>query len=170
MTPAGPRVLLVIDDSDASTRAVSYVARLFKSSRCSAMSFCLGYIMPAPPARFLEFGGSDDPTSERRLVEGLRRRQHEWAASAERVPWQRLSAAKMRLRRAGVDRSCIETYLSSPLDQRNPVEEVLLIARERQCDTIVIGYRAHTWFGVGRDPLAEHLIRDAKGLAVWVID
>lgn len=76
----------------------------------------------------------------------------------------------MRLCRAGIDRSCIETYLSSPLDQRNPVEEVLLIARDRHCDTIVIGYRAHAWFGVGRDPLAEHLIREAKGLAVWVID
>lgn len=88
--------------------------------------------------------------------------------SAERAPELRLGSASALLRRAGVDAARIETYLSSPLDQRRPVEEILLRARERDCGTIVIGHHSHGWSG--GDPLAEHLIRDGKGFAIWVIE
>jgi nucleotide-binding universal stress UspA family protein len=126
--------------------------------------------MPAPPAQLLEFGGAENPGVEERLTKGLKGRQDEWTTAAERGPERRLRAAQVRLRRAGVNAANIETYLSSPLDQREPVEELLMLARERRCQTIVIGHRSHTSFGGDRDPLAERLIRDGTGFAVWVID
>ena len=51
------------------------------------------------------------------------------------------------------------------------IDEVLLLARDEACQTVVVGHRAHTWFrGLGGGHLAEQLVRTAKGLAVWVID
>jgi nucleotide-binding universal stress UspA family protein len=48
---------------------------------------------------------------------------------------------------------------------------VLLLARERQCRTVVVGHSAHSWFrGLRGGHLAEQLVRSAKGFAVWVID
>jgi nucleotide-binding universal stress UspA family protein len=51
------------------------------------------------------------------------------------------------------------------------VDEVLLLARDHACGTVVVGHRAHSWFrGLGGGHLAEQLVRSANGLAVWVID
>lgn len=165
-----PGLFVVVDDSAASTRAVSYLARLFTASRFRDVSFCLAYIMPALPAQLLEFGGTEDPRREVRLSGRLARRQTEWAASAERGPAQWLKKARAQLTRAGARPSTITTCLSSPRDLRAPAEEVCLLARDYRCETIVVGHHAHSWFGGGRRRLAEHLIRDAKGFAVWVVD
>jgi hypothetical protein len=63
----------------------------------------------------------------------------------------------------------IEICMTSPLDQRSPVDEVMILAREHECSTIVVGRHAHGWFEGGRDHLASHLVRETKGVAIWVI-
>jgi nucleotide-binding universal stress UspA family protein len=82
-----------------------------------------------------------------------------------------LSRARATLLRAGARAARIHSCVSSPLDARTFADEVLLLARDQQCGTIVVGHRAHSWFrGLGRSHLAEQLVRSAKGYAVWVVD
>jgi nucleotide-binding universal stress UspA family protein len=166
-SPATARFLVIVDGSDASARAVSYLARLFAPPRSRGVRFCLASIMPPPPAGLLEFGGAENPREEQRLTGRLRAAQDSWTESAERAPEARLAALAARLRGAGIGAASVETYLSSPLDQRNAVEEVLMLARERDCDTIVIGYDSNAVFGA--DHLAERLIRGGEGVAIWVV-
>ena len=82
-----------------------------------------------------------------------------------------LAQSVARLRQAGVRTESIETCPSSPQDNRTAADEVLVIAETHACRTIVVGHRAHSWFRrLAGDQLAERLVRDAKGLAIWVID
>ena len=90
---------------------------------------------------------------------------------AEKKATQIPRAARTTLRRAGVMEEGIHTRVSAPLDAERTVDEVLFLARDEVCSTVVVGHRAHTWFrGLGGGHLAEQLVRRAKGLAVWVID
>ncbi|HUK33095.1 MAG TPA: hypothetical protein VLV86_04230 [Vicinamibacterales bacterium] len=45
----------------------------------------------------------------------------------------------------------------------------MILAREQQCTTIVLGRHSHGWFEGGRDHLACHLVRETTDLAIWVI-
>jgi nucleotide-binding universal stress UspA family protein len=82
-----------------------------------------------------------------------------------------LRTARTMLQGAGVAAGDIHIGVSSPLDLRTTVDEVLLLARDHACGTVVVGHRAHSWFrGLGGGHLAEQLVRSANGLAVWVID
>jgi len=59
------RLLIVFDDSDASVRAVRYVAKLVAQRR--QFRICLVHVLPPLPPALMEHGGSEDPLEERRL-------------------------------------------------------------------------------------------------------
>jgi nucleotide-binding universal stress UspA family protein len=129
------------------------------------------YIAPRVPAELLESGGSEVPEREEQIEAELRAAQHGWIAAADAKPDVILRAARTALKRAGVPARRIHSCVSSPLDARTTADEVLLLARDAHCGTVVVGHRAHSWFrGLGGGHLAEQLVRSAKGFAVWVID
>jgi nucleotide-binding universal stress UspA family protein len=75
-----------------------------------------------------------------------------------------------RDQQAGVAAPRIFAYVFSPLDARRAADEVLVLARDHRCGTVVVGHRAHSWLrGLGGGDLADQLVRRAKGYAVWVI-
>src|SRR5215469_5695930 len=134
------RLLAVVDDSEATKRMLAYVTRfLIRAGADERIFVCLGYILPTMPARLLEFGGSENPGAEKRLTETLKKRQGEWTTAAEAIPDRCLAKARSHLQRAGVAASMIDICMTSPLDQRSPVDEVMLLAREQECGTIVLG-------------------------------
>ncbi len=55
------------------------------------------------------------------------------------------SSLRATLPRSGVRRPVIHIGVSSPVDARQPVEEVLNPAQERRCQTLVLSHRAHSW-------------------------
>ncbi len=58
------KLLLVVDESRSSKRAVTYVARTIGRRR--GFQLCLAHLLlPIPPA-LLEFGGAENPDEERR--------------------------------------------------------------------------------------------------------
>ena len=64
----------------------------------------------------------------------------------------------------------IHASVSSPLDAREAADEVLLLARDQACDTVIVGHTPQSWLStLGGGDLAEQLVRRAKGYAVWVI-
>jgi nucleotide-binding universal stress UspA family protein len=162
-------VLVVVDASEASTRVLNYIARILPHR--SRVAVHLAYIAPRVPAEFLESGGSEVAEREEQIEAGLRSAQQEWIAAADTQPDAILRAARTALKRAGVPARRIHSCVSSPLDVRTAADEVLLLAHDEHCGTVVVGHRAHSWFrGLGGGHLAEQLVRSAKGFAVWVID
>lgn len=163
------RLLVVVDGTEASKRAVSYVGQL--AAGRGTVEIHLAHIAsPLPPA-LLESGGSELPEREERIEASLRLEQSRFTAGVERRAERTFRRARAALQQAGVAARRIHTCVSSPLDVRAVVDEVLLLARDERCRTIVVGHRAHAWFqGLGGGHLADQLVRKAKGDAVWVID
>jgi len=163
------RLLVVVDASEASTRVLRYVGTILRQH--DRVSVHLAYIASRVPARLLESGGSELPEREEQIEADLRSAQRRWMAVADRTPDRILRAARTALQRAGVAAERIHSCVSSPLDARTVADEVLVLARDQQCTTVVVGHRAHSWVrGLGCGHLAEQLVRSAKGFAVWVID
>lgn len=162
------RLLVIVDGTEASKRAVRYVGHLVAGR--GNVEIHLARIAARMPSGLLESGGSEVPEREERIEAGLRLDQRRFTAGGERGAERILLLAREALKRAGVSAERIHTCMSSPLDVRAVVDEVLLLAHDERCRTIVVGHRAHTWFrGLGGGHLAEQLVRKAEGYAVWVI-
>jgi nucleotide-binding universal stress UspA family protein len=163
------RLLVVVDASDESKRVIQYLGRIL--AHRDRVEFRLACIAPRLPAELLESGGSETAEREEEIESALRSAQRRWIADSDRRPERILRNAGAALQRAGVSAARIGHCVSSPLDVRTVADEVLLLARDQRCATVVVGHRAHSWFrGLGAGHLAEQLVRSAQGFAVWVID
>ena len=163
------RLLVVVDSSQLSKRVLDYLGTFFAMQ--ADVQFCLACLLPRLPAGLLESGGSEAPADEERIETALRFDQDRYMQSLDRKSQKVLARSVTWLRRAGVRTSAIDTCLTSPLDNRTAADEILVVAETHNCHTIVVGHTAHSWFrGLAGDHLAEHLVRQARGFAVWVID
>ncbi|MEP7247172.1 MAG: universal stress protein [Gammaproteobacteria bacterium] len=163
------RLLIVVDASEASKRVLQYLGRTL--ARRNRVEFHLACIASRVPAGLLESGGSEIPEREEEIESDLRSAQVRWIAVNDRKPERVLRGARAALQQAGITPARIHSCVSSPLDARTVPDEVLVLARDLQCRTVVVGHRAHSWLrGLGGGHLAEQLVRSAKGFAVWVID
>jgi len=162
--PKRDGVLVVVDDSESSELAVTYTGRMLAG--CGGVDIHLVCIAPRVPARLLEFGGAEVPEKEERLDAELHRRQLRWMDLAEQGPEALLDAAGDLLRREGVDANRISTCVSSPLDLRADADEILLLARDEACQTIVVGHHLSNDDG---EKLAHALIRRSEGHAIWAV-
>src|SRR5438093_9703499 len=57
-------ILIAVDDSEASYRAVTYVGSIIGG--CEGFRVCLLHALSPLPRELLEFGGSEDPQQEER--------------------------------------------------------------------------------------------------------
>jgi nucleotide-binding universal stress UspA family protein len=163
------RLLVVVDSTRPSDRVLDYLAKFFAKQH--DVQFCLACLLPRLPAQLLESGGAESPADEERVEAALRFDQDQWMASLDKSADDVLARSVTRLRRRGTRASAINTCCTSPLDNRSAADEVLVVAETHGCHTIVVGHTAHSWFrGSGDSHLAEHLVREARGFAVWVID
>jgi nucleotide-binding universal stress UspA family protein len=162
------KALVVIDSSEASKRVLRYLGQLAAAG--NHCEFHLAYIASRVPAALLETGGAETPDREEQLQTNLRRRQRAWMAGTDKKAWRTLRAAQSNLHDAGVQKKRIHASVSSPLDAREAADEVLLLARDHDCDTVIVGHTPQSWLStLGGGDLAEQLVRRAKGYAVWVI-
>ena len=162
------RLLLVVDESPGTKRAVNYVAKMIGRRR--GFHVCLLYLLPPLPPELLEFGGAENPRTEKKLVVELRRDQQVWIASAKDSARPMLDDAIKVLREAGISRRAIDFECTDPMDDRGATVAVLGQAQAKQCHTIVIGHESHFWFHeLSGDHLAEHLLRDASEITIWVV-
>ena len=162
------KALVIVDSTETSKRVLRYLGQLAASGGQS--EFHLAYIASHVPAELLETGGAETPDREEQLQSALRRQQRAWMAGSDKKAWRVLRAARSHLHTAGVEKQRIHACVSSPLDAREVADEVLLLARDQDCDTVIVGHTPQSWLSAlgGRD-LAEQLVRRAKGYAIWVI-
>ncbi len=162
------RLLVIIDNSSGSKRAVEYLAAVIGRRRGFHVHL-LHLLSPLPP-ELVEFGGAEDPQKEQQLQAELRHDQKAWIASARNAAKAVLGDATEVLRRAGISAHEISLGRPYPTESRDAARTVLNEARSKRCHTIVIGHESHSWFRelVGGH-LAEHLLREARGLTIWVV-
>jgi len=67
------RILIAIDDSEHSARALRYVGTLLREARDVRVT--LFHVLKPMPRELLKHGGSEDPAAEVRLSEELRQDQ-----------------------------------------------------------------------------------------------
>ncbi len=161
-------LMLIVDESAASRRAVDYVIRMIGCQR--GFHVYLLHLLPPLPAELLEFGGAEDPREERKLQAELHSDQHAWIASAKEPAKPALSYAMGALRDAGLFTYEIEMTSSDPWDDRDATVTILKQAREKHCHTIVVGNESHPR---SRDlegaRLADRLLRNSNEITIWLV-
>jgi nucleotide-binding universal stress UspA family protein len=146
MAQSGESLVVVVDDSPAAKRALSYVAKLIGRRR--GFHIVLMHVFPPLPPDLLKTG----PLAH--------------AQGAERLGW-----AQRILRKGGISGQEIDFAVSDPKDSSDAVDVILKVARAQRCQTIVVAHHAHSWFReIFGDHLAERLLRKAKGFALWVVE
>jgi nucleotide-binding universal stress UspA family protein len=163
------KLLVVVDNSLASMRAVAYVAKILGGRR--GFRVCLAHTLPSPPAHLIEFGGSEDPKKEEWLEARLRASRHLWVSAKKKHLSGSLDLAYANLRQAGFAHGEIEVHFCYPSDKGNAPKEILALAQERGCHTVVVGRRSLSWLRahLQTNP-ADELVRLGKGFTTWVVE
>ena len=155
------KLLVVVDESPATRRALEYVAQL--GSRRRGFQVCLAHALPSPPPELVEFRGAEKAR--------LRAYKRRWISVVEMTEQRALDRANAVLRRGGVAEKAIEAHYCNLVDASRATQEILSLARTRRCDTVVIGRDSLTWLSelIHGDP-AEELVRQGKGFTIWVVE
>ena len=160
------RILVAVDESENSNRAVKYVGSLLRETPDTAVT--LFHVLKPMPRGLLEHGGSENPATEARLSEQLRQDQEAWIRQEAERECPFLIKAFETLTQSGFDRSRVALRIGHEDDiARNILEE----ARNGKHETIVVGRHGSSGikrlFGGG---VTDQLLRDAKGFAIWVVE
>jgi len=155
------KLLVVVDESQATKRALEYVAHV--ASRRRDFRICLAHALPSPPPELVEFRGAEKAR--------LRAYKRRWISVVEMTEQRALNRANEVLRRGGVAEKAIEAHYCNLVDASRATQEILSLARLRNCDTVVIGRDSLTWLGelIHGDP-AEELVEQGKGFTIWVVE
>jgi nucleotide-binding universal stress UspA family protein len=160
------RILVAVDESENSDRAVRYVGSLLRGSADAEIT--LFHVLKPMPRGLLEHGGSESPTAEAQLSRQLREEQEAWIRQEIESECPILVKACQTLAQAGFEGRQVALRTGHEEDvARNVLEE----AERGNHDTIVVGRhgtsRVKRLFGGG---VTDQILRDAKGFAVWVVE
>lgn len=159
------RLLVAVDESEGTLRAVRYVGALVQHAPDASVT--LFHVLKPIPRVLLEHGGSENPDMEAVLSARLREDQEAWVKQEREAQCPILERAREVLVRAGFDTSRVVLKFGHEDDIANAILEE---ANKGHHDTIVVGGTGTPGitriFGGG---ITDQLLRDARGLAIWVI-
>src|SRR5438445_8205501 len=160
------RILLPVDESENSRRAVQYVGSLLR--RTPDVAVTLFHVLKPMPRELLEHGGSENPAAETELSMQLRNEQEAWIRKERESECHVLRKACETMTQSGFDTSHVAMKFGHEDDvARNILEE----ARSGHHETIVVGRhgtsRIKRIFGGG---VTDQVTRHAKGIAIWVVE
>ncbi|MGE3806802.1 MAG: universal stress protein [Gemmataceae bacterium] len=160
-------ILVAVDDSEASRRALVYVADMVGVTS----GFHVGLLHLELPPRMLEWGGSENPEIEARTGS-------ERAEAYRQMEEARLAKGKLLLERLrkvvaerGIEVLGLFVQFEEPLDKTHVSRAILDSAREHDCGTVVVG--RHSFSGLKRffrHHVGEELVRSGEGISIWVVE
>jgi nucleotide-binding universal stress UspA family protein len=160
------RLLLAVDESENSLRAVRYVGVLLHSR--PGVVVTLFHVLKPMPRALLEHGGSENPDIETTLSANLREEQRAWMKQEIESQCPILERARETLVQLGFDANRIAVRFGHAGDIAKTILEE---ARSESHETIVVGRTGTSGitriFGGG---ITDHLLRDARGMALWIIE
>lgn len=155
------KILVVIDESPATAKALHYVARMVAGR--PNFQVCLAHSLLSPPRQLMEFRGAEKGR--------LRAYKSRWMLADAKTEQRALDRANAVLRQGGIARGAVEAHFCYLVDGTRAPREILKLARARKCDTVVVGKKSLSWLGklIDRDPV-EGLVRRARGFTIWVVE
>ncbi|MCI0458180.1 MAG: universal stress protein [Gemmataceae bacterium] len=164
--PQGKRVLLAVDQSEASRRAVAYVADVLGGGA----GFHVGLLHLELPPRMLEWGGSENPEIEDQI-------STERGAVYRQVEKQALAQGKALLQRfqailveKGIQVAVLLVQFEEPLDRKSIAQDILKAAKEREYGTVVVGRHLFSlWTSLFQQHVGEQLVHTGEGITIWVV-
>lgn len=167
------RILIGVDDSEASERAVSYVADVVAGRR--EFQIRLFNVLPPLPPSLLHPDGAEDPKVKERLAAELRADKDRFFVEKQEETERVFSRLKRILEDAGVPPGTVQTQSMSDHSEvvsefEEVVSDILEVANTEGFDTVVIGRgRLSRWQELFRHHVSTELTRRAQGLTVWVV-
>jgi nucleotide-binding universal stress UspA family protein len=161
---AHKRILIAIDDSEASRRAVAYVGRMIGGRK--GFRIRLFHVLAPLPSTLEEFVGGENRQREEPA-------RAEWVARGEKAGKPVFARAKAILRMARIPAHAVETQLATWDSDQGLAAIILEAARTSQCGTIVVGRES---FAGLREVFQRHvhvadeLLPKAQGFALWVVE
>ena len=169
-TPRGnaviSRILIAVDDSEHSARALRYVGTLLRDAR--DVQITLFHVLKPMPRELLEHGGSENPVDEGRLATELQQDQENWVRAESVMESPILVNALELLGQTGfpLDRVALKFGHEDDI-----AHTILDEARTGGYGTIVISRQGSNgmkrFFGGG---ITDQLLRDASDYTLWVVE
>jgi nucleotide-binding universal stress UspA family protein len=159
------KILVTVDDSDQSVRAVHYVGSLLRDTHDVGVT--LFHVLKPMPRELMEHGGSESPEIEDHLGTQLRKDQEDWVRMEGAVEYPILLKALESLGQTGFP---IDQVTLKFGHERDIADTIIDEARLGGYGTIVVTRQgtssAKRLFGNG---IIDRLLRDISGVAIWVL-
>ena len=169
-TPRGnnrlSQILIAIDDSEHSARALRYVGTLLRDAR--DVHVTLFHVLKPMPRELLEHGGSEDPRAEVRLAEELQQDQETWVRAQSMIEYPILLNALELFGKTGfpLDRVTLKFGHEDDI-----AHTILDEASNGGYETIVV--TRHGSNGIKRffcGGITDRLLRETHGVTLWVVE
>jgi nucleotide-binding universal stress UspA family protein len=158
-------LLIAVDDSEATSRAVAYVASTVDRHRDFRVH--LFHVAPILP-ELLEFRGSENPQAEANRETELAKSRLSYLEGLAQAVFARAQAI---LDRAGVPAGAVKTHFLTTIGGEGLIQNLLEAARTNACDTIVVGRQSHSWLReLLQHHVADELVRKGEGFTIWVVE
>ncbi len=165
--PTSRRILVAVDKSDASRRAVSYLADMVGGNA----DVHVGLLLLELPPMMLEWGGSEDPEVEDKTSPERAGAYEELEKEAFEGGQNLLQGLQGMLAERRIDVAARIVQFEEPLDPKNITDRILKTTEVGHYGTVVVG--RHSFSGLKRlfrHHVGEELVRAGKGIAIWVVE
>lgn len=164
----GPqKILIAIDDSEASEHAIHHVAQ--KIDHHAHVQILLLHVAGPIPPKLLEFGGSEDPAEEEKREAQLKTAQTRWLQQAERAAQPIFQKAESILAAAHIPAQAIETRTASLLPGQDLATVIREAAQTHACDTVAVGRSSFSWWqALSQQHVSDTLGQDPHDFTLWV--
>jgi nucleotide-binding universal stress UspA family protein len=162
------KVLVAIDDSAASWKALDEVANLVRTQPELAIQL---FHAACYPPDLQEFRGAEGTKEEEKLDNQLKRKQEHWERRVKSDAAPLFKKARAILEGAGAAPERLHAQASALMHREDLIDEIVKAAHESGCNTIVVGRNSFPWLKellVGH--LGDEISRQASGISVRVID
>jgi len=165
---ANKNILVAVEDSDASDRAVTYVAQMVAGR--GEFRIILFHMPASMRPQLIEFGGAEHPAQEQRAEAELSAARAAWVEEMTRAAEPIFARAKARLRDAHIAAEAVKTELFIPPGEHSLEAGILETARSHDCGTVVIGRETFSWVKeLFQSHVADKLIPQAHDLTLWIV-
>ncbi len=163
------KLLVALDQHSISTELCNYLGKIISGKQDLEIS--LLHMLPPPPPQLREFRGSEDPQVEEQLDREMDAVCQRWTREAENAARPVFENAISILTRAGVPPNSIRRIVRQLVNHEDLTNDILKLAEENACQTIVVGRSSFPWFKeMFHRHLADRLVRKATGVAIWVVE